>query len=367
MGTVGPLVPEIMDSLGISASTAGLVTTLPLVLFAVCAPIAGKLISLASFSYLIPTYLGLVSLGVVLRSSFGVVGLFSGTALIGVGTGALNVTMPAYIRSGFQKRIGPVMGVYSTSMTFASAAIAVLVQILASSLGGWRQAMLSVVSVCIMAFLLFVADSIGGVVRPSEALSSLDEGDGDSHSFRLFSLKNVCIAVYMGLQSLVFYSMLTWYPSIASSLYELPFRSGLLITIMQIASLPPTFLVPVVSAHADLKLLSSSLALLFVPGIAVAWFGGSFASLVVGTVLCGVSLGGSFSMAITFCAVNGRSSKDTAALTSFGQFIGYILASFGPVGIGLSYDVFGSWVFSVMILAFLSAIMAVAGLFAGRK
>lgn len=171
----------------------------------------------------------------------------------------------------------------------------------------------------------------------------------------------------MGLQSLVFYSMLTWYPTIATNLYELPFKSGLLITIMQVISLVPTFLVPVLSQKANLKVMSSFLALLFIPGILLAGFGGSYTLLLLGTVVCGFSLGGSFSMAITFCAVNGRTAKDTAALTSFGQLIGYILAASGPVGIGLSFDLFGSWSFSIVLMAVLSVAMGLAGIIAGGK
>lgn len=363
MGTVGPLVPEIRQSLGISASTAGFLTTLPLLLFALCAPIAGRLISKVSFSILLPSYLCLVAIGVVLRSNLGVFGLFTGTALIGVGTGCLNATMPAFIRSCFSKRIGSMMGLYSTAMTFSSAMIAVLVQMMALWMGGWRPAMMSVVSVCILA-IAFSCVYFGYGCSFEE---DVERKDSIGLKFKLFSFKNVCIALYMGLQSLVFYSMLTWYPTIATSLYELPFKSGLLITIMQVISLVPTFLVPVLSQKANLKVMSSFLALLFIPGILLAGFGGSYTLLLLGTIVCGFSLGGSFSMAITFCAVNGRTAKDTAALTSFGQLIGYILAAAGPVGIGLSFDLFGSWSFSIVLMAVLSVAMGLAGIIAGGK
>ncbi len=363
MGAVGPLVSEIRQSLGISASAAGLVTTLPLLLFAFCAPIAGRLISKASFSILLPAYLGLVSIGVVLRSNFGVVGLFAGTSLIGIGTGCLNATMPAFIRSHFPSRIGPMMGVYSTAMTFSSAMIAILVQMMAVGMGGWRPAMMSVVSVCILAIAFSCVYFSHGCPLGEVVGSS---GSNES-KFKLFSFKNVCIALYMGLQSLVFYSMLTWYPTIATAMYELPFKSGLLITIMQIVSLAPTFLVPVLSQKANLKVMSSVLAFLFVPGILLAGFGGTYPLLLLGTVVCGFSLGGSFSMAITFCAVNGRTARDTAALTSFGQLIGYILAASGPVCIGLFFDLFGSWGFSLVLMAVLSIIMGLVGLVAGGR
>lgn len=224
---------------------------------------------------------------------------------------------------------------------------------------------MSVVSVCILAILLSCSSFRDGS-RSSYGIGEVNS-DSTESSFRLFSFKYVCIALYMGLQSLVFYSVLTWYPTIATGLYELPFKSGLLITIMQVVSLVPTFLVPVLSQKANLKVMSSVLAFLFVPGILAVGFGGSYAFLLLGTVVCGFSLGGSFSMAITFCAVNGRNARDTAALTSFGQLIGYILASSGPVGIGLSFDLFGNWGFSLVLMAVLSIVMGFVGIVAGGR
>jgi len=363
-GTVGPLISEIRQTLGISASLAGFITTLQLLLFAFCAPIAGRLISKISFSILIPVYLVLISVGIVLRSNFGVIGLFAGTSLIGMGTGALNATMPAFIRSYFPKKMGSMMGLYSTSMTFSSALIALLIQMLAIKMGGWRPAMMSVIVVCLPAVIL---SYFYFLYCSSHSSCVVDIVSSKESSFRLFSFKNICIALYMGFQSLIFYSMLTWYPTIGKSQCDLPFKSGLLITIMQIMSLVPAFIVPVLSQKANLRVMSSFLAFLFVPGILIAGFGGSYFLLILGTVICGLSLGGTFSMSITFCAVNGQTAADTAALTSFGQFIGYILASLGPVGIGFSFDVFGSWNFSILLMAFFSIIMGFVGFLAGRK
>ena len=52
--------------------------------------------------------------------------------------------------------------------------------------------------------------------------------------------------------------------------------------------------------------------------------------------------------------------------TSLAQAVGYLLASAGPLEVGLLHSATGSWTAPVMVLFALSAVMLVAGLLAAR-
>lgn len=67
---------------------------------------------------------------------------FSGTIILGLGTGILNVLIPSSINEYYPYKRGLVMGIYSASLTVASALTAAFIVPLSSSLGGWKNAFL---------------------------------------------------------------------------------------------------------------------------------------------------------------------------------------------------------------------------------
>lgn len=360
MGGVGPLLGEIRSDLGLSASVAGFITTLPLIIFALSAPIAGILAVRLGSKRLIPISLAIIAFGIFIRSNFSILGLFSGTALIGLGTGFLNVSLPAFIKGSFKDGFGRIMGIYSTSLTFASATIAGVIQPLSNNIGGWSNALLSIGAIVLVALILSII-SFSNIEREEQ-----DKGKIQEEKHGIFSLLNLSIAFYMGFQSLIFFSLLSWYPTMMGSMYAININTGILVTIMQASSLIPAYVVPSISNRCNLRILSSCLAWLFVPGILIAGFGSTTFSLIFGTVIAGLSIGSTFSMAITLCAIHGRSGAETARITSFGQFIGYILASIGPTGFGFTYDISSSWIPTIAIMAILAAIMGLLGLYIGK-
>ncbi len=139
------------------------------------------------------------------------------------------------------------------------------------------------------------------------------------------------------------------------------------IVLMQLSSLIPAYIVPNVTTKKNARLLSSSLAFLFAPGIIICLIGKSIPVLILGTVITGLSLGSTFSMAIILCALYGKNGKDTARIVSFGQCIGYILASVGPTGFGAVYDASSTWTSSLIILAGFASVMAAIGFAGVRK
>ncbi len=360
MGCVGPLMNEIREGLSLNATLAGLLTTLPLLLFAVNAPLSVALSSFFGIRRIIPFSLFVILIGILLRSAGNVWPLFIGTALIGGGTGCLNVLIPAFFKEYYPERSGKLTGIYSSSLTMASATTAAVIQPISSFFGSWNGALISFFVFPLLACAL----SALYMHRTGESPEKKTEREEKSS---LFTPGIIAIAIYMGLQSLIFFTMLTWFPSMASSLYDFSFNSGILITVMQLSSLIPAYIVPNITTKKNARLLSSSLAFLFAPGIIICLIGKSIPVLILGTVITGLSLGSTFSMAIILCALYGKNGKDTARIVSFGQCIGYILASVGPTGFGAVYDASSTWTSSLIILAVLAIVMAVIGLTGVKK
>ena len=105
---MGPLLPESTEALALTRSASGLLTTLPLIAFAVVSPLTGGLGRRWGEGRIILAGLALILLGTVLRSMEGTVGLFLGTAVVGVGTALGNVLLPAVVKAEYPTRVGQV-------------------------------------------------------------------------------------------------------------------------------------------------------------------------------------------------------------------------------------------------------------------
>lgn len=128
---------------------------------------------------------------------------------------------------------------------------------------------------------------------------------------------------------------------------------------MQLASIVPAYFVPVVCKENNVRKLTTFLALLFIPGMLFCMLGKTIVSLIIGAIIMGFSLGSTFSGAITLCAIYGKDGHDTALIISFGQCIGYILASLGPTGFGLLNDISSSWLPIMIVLCLIASIMGI--------
>src|SRR5699024_10960202 len=114
--SVGSLVPIIRDSLGVSNSVIGTITTVPLLAFAIVSPFAPKLAHRFGVERTIFVSMIILLIGTVLRYVLGVCTLFIGTALIGIAISFLNVLSLVMVKMSFPLRVGAITGLYAVIM-----------------------------------------------------------------------------------------------------------------------------------------------------------------------------------------------------------------------------------------------------------
>ena len=334
MSCVGPLTSALREDLGLSSTVAGFLTTIPLVVFAITAPFAGRVAERANTRALLLGCLLLSAAGVLVRSWAGTPGLFIGTAMLGLATGTLNVVMPAWIRRQFSDRIGLMTGVYSSVMTVSSAVAAGVCQPLMRALGSWRASLASPVA-------LYALAACALMLAWRRVTTRLPLPGGDASRAR-FGARQLAVALFSGLQSFLFFSMLAWYPSMAASLCpELTF-TGALMLLMQLVSLFPALVVPTLAGRTRNK----------------------------GTLACagalGLGNGATLSLALMFIATQGNNAAETARISGQCQCVGYLVAALGPTLFGFVYDALGSWTPILAAMIALSALMAALGLYAAK-
>ncbi|MGL4581938.1 MAG: MFS transporter, partial [Flavobacterium sp.] len=108
--SVGPVISEISKSLALSNTTAGLVTTIPLLAFGFLSSMVPKISRRYGMEIVLLISLIVLSIGLVIRPYGSLVTLFLGAALVGIAITVGNVLMPAYIKNNYQKNVGTMMG-----------------------------------------------------------------------------------------------------------------------------------------------------------------------------------------------------------------------------------------------------------------
>lgn len=359
MSPVGPLVSDIKGTLLLDSSFAGLLTTIPLVVFALVSPFAGRLANKAGDTRLMPFCLLLSLAGILIRSYLGVAGLMIGTVLIGLGIGVLNVAIPIFIRTNLPGKIGLVMGVYTMAMTLLSALSAGFCVQIAKSVGGWQNSL--------AVFALFPAAAIPAWLAASQnGLAKQEPVTAPSFLIACRSGKNWCIALFMAFQSTLFFCMIAWMPAMLLEGGVAKENTGMMVLAMQLVSLATNFLMPILMQRwpRRIPLLSMACGVTYAAGLSLLLIGGSPAICLFSAVLLGLASGFSLSFALTMIASRGSDRSETAGISAFAQCVGYALAAPMPVLLGTLRDSLGSFTLPVILLIALCVPMSLSGVLA---
>ncbi|MGX9931881.1 CynX/NimT family MFS transporter [Virgibacillus salarius] len=361
--SVGSLISYIRDDLGISNTLAGTITTLPLLAFALVSPFAPKIANRIGIEWTIFISITLLTIGIIIRSLFGSIFLFSGTILIGLAIAIGNVLLPGLIKMNFPLKIGLMTGIYAVFMNvFGALGSGLGVPI--SSIGdiGW-QGSLAVWGILSFIALLFWIPQLQKQNKSDPTTSATPQAEGSIWKSTLAW----CITLFMGLQSLIFYTLITWLPEILQSHGFSSDSAGWMLFLMQFAIIPVTFIIPVIAEQMnDQKLLASITAILFMIGIG-GLFSGIIPVLVISVIFIGIAGGSAFSLSMMFFSLRTSNGQQAAEMSGMAQSFGYLLAALGPVLIGALHDLTNGWQVPLIMLFIISTIILIVGLESGKQ
>lgn len=335
---VGPIIHFIKDDLLISNALAGFLTTIPLLAFAVVSPFAPRISKRFGLELTLLLSTAVVAGGIVLRSVGSITPLLIGTILIGVGISFGNVLMPSFLKLKFPMQVGIMMGIYSVAMNVSGGLGAGLSYPIAEgSRFGWQAATGVWVALAIAAIIIWLPQLKNNA--PAQPTTQTT-----APKMKLWrSPLAWAVAITMGLQSMLFYNSSAWLPEIFVAQGLAADQAGWMISIMQLAQLPFTFIIPILidrlPSQKPLVILSCGLFLIGFLGIAL-----EFTSLtLLWMILLGCAGGAMFGITMMFFTLRTQTAYGAADLSGFAQSIGYLLAATGPVTFGFLHDVTGSW------------------------
>lgn len=350
-----PLLDEVRGALGLSAAAAGLLTTGPVLCFAVLAPLAPRLTRRVPIERLLVVCGLATAAGAGLRGVGGAAGLFAGTILGGAAVALAQTALPVLVRSRFPAQAGPLTGAFSMSLTLGAAAASGASVPLLHALGGWARSLSAWALPAALAALLWLP-----VARGGGTVVGGPRGRGVLRDPAAWSL-----AVYFGLQSAAFYAGLTWLPSILRADGWSAAAAGTLQAVANLVQFGPAFLVPVLAHRragqrgilaALVALAASALAgLLAAPSVAPLWM-----------VMLGLAQGAALGLALILPVLRGGDVRTTASLTGMALSVGYGIAALAPWLVGVARDASGGWTLPLVLLLAITAAELPVGLPATR-
>ena len=359
---VGSIVDLIQAEFSLSTAAAGFITTLPLLAFAVVSPFVATLAGKIGHARTMMCGLALILCGELIRSYTGAAGLFTGTAVIGVGIAIGNVIIPGIIKMRFADRVGAVTSIYTSGMCIFAAVGAGISVPLAKGLGlGWKNALASWFLLTIVTIVIWLPQIRGGAAAPAARKTA-----GKSSIWK--SKLAWFVTLFMGVQSLLFYSLVAWLPTVVTSKGMADSFAGSMATLFQLMAIPATLLIPTLcDKFQDQRPLVLVTCCIYAVGMLCFLLGQSAVMVTVAVILMAIGMGGSISLSIAFISLRSPNSARASELSGMSQSAGYLLAAVGPVLTGFIYDIQSSWTIPLVMFIVLIGILAFCGLTAGSN
>lgn len=424
--SIAPVLQEIQDGLHMSDSLAGLLTSLPTLIFALVGlitPLASRTLGLHSTMLVAMVAL---SLGLIVRAFMGgSAGFLVFTIVALAGIAITNVLMPAFIKTHFPAKIPTYTAVYSTALTAMAFLSSVVVAPMSHSMStGWRGAvgfwgLLAVLAVVPAGILLALqkkhrlavgdgaaagdgtgaaagdgvsygagasgaanaditadanaaahtrAGAAGNTAAASAAVDADAANAADAAAgaepaklWVMFRSKKACaLALFFGLQSLHAFVQMGWLAQIFRDYGVSQNYAGMLAGLMQLLSIPGAMLAPALLGKVkNPRLLVAGTAAIAAP----AYLGMLLAPASVPWlwVILFALANTTFPMALTLIGWSGRSGDTTALLSSFVQSFGFLIASLGPLLVGILLQATTGWTVPLIFCLVLVIPFAIAG------
>lgn len=375
--SLGALLEEVRDGLGMSGSVAGLLTSVPPLCFAVFGVTAPRLARRFGPGAVVCAGMVAITAGLLIRPYAGGTGGFlAATALALMGIAVSNVLMPVIVKRYFPDRVGSMTGLYSMALAFGTSIAAAATVPVTNALGGHWQPGLAVWAVlpalAVVPWLPFVrnrktpaADGSSTSQPRRESVRPVGKPVEQPPLKITRSRTAWALAVFFGLQATAAYITMGWMAQIFRDSGVSADTAGLLLAVIMVMGVPLAFVIPRVATRlphqGPIVLVLGLCGLAGYAGLYFAPVGGAWAwALLLGVSNC------AFPLALTMVGMRARTGAGVAQLSAFAQSTGYLISIPGPLLVGVLYQHSGGWGLPIALMSALMVPQIVVGVLAGR-
>ncbi|MCX5436442.1 CynX/NimT family MFS transporter [Streptomyces sp. NBC_00063] len=366
--SLGALLEEVRDGLGMSGSVAGLLTSVPPLCFAIFGVMAPRLARRFGPGAVVCAGMAAIAAGLVIRPFTGsTVGFLVASGLALMGIAVSNVLMPVIVKRWFPDRVGSMTGLYSMALALGTSLAAAVTVPMTDALGGsWKTglavwAALAVAAVVPWVPLVREQGAESGTTAGTAGTPRQDDGLRITRSRTAWAL-----AVFFGLQATAAYITMGWMAQIFRDAGVSAGTAGVLLAVTMAMGVPLAFVIPRLAtrlpSQGPIVIALGVCGLAGYAGLYLAPAGGAWAW----AVLLGIS-NCAFPLALTMVGMRARTGAGVAKLSAFAQSTGYLISIPGPLLVGVLYQHSGGWGVPIALMAALMVPQIVVGVIAGRN
>jgi len=367
--SIPPILGSIAKSQHVSVGQLGMLTTIPLIAFAIFSSLAPKTAQKFGLERAFALMLGLMIIGSIVRvinTPF----LYFGTLLIGIGIAHLNVLLPSVIRTYFPTKIGPMTSLFTFSMMLSTALGASMATPI-TAMTNWHMFIIILSIALFIALIIWLPNERFAVKHKQNKVST-------SHVIRTQEKISVwknkyawLLLFFCGMQSAMFYVLMAWGPTMAVQTGLSPAVAGIFSGLNSLIGLPFALIIPTIIARSTRKQRQILMSIISLSGV----FGyllllhpvGTFSYWLIVNILIGVSTSGLFPYLLTTFSLKTSSPSQTAQISGMVQSGGYLIAALGPALFGYAFSWFHSWIPQIFVILVLFILMIIAMVIVEKK
>ena len=361
VSATGALLDELGSSLRLGSGVESFLTAVWPLAFAVGGFSGSWLARRFTAGTVISWAIGILAVGEVVHSLHDTAALVLGSILAGLGIALANVLLPVVVRQYFPTRVGQVTGLYAMVLSGGAAFAALASVPVSDHLHNVGAGLAVWVIPAVIGLAAWIAARPQRVAHPTNAVTA----EPATHlPLRRLTRSKLAwsMAALFGLQSMGAYVIMGWLPTILSDAGMSAGRAGVVLSTIFFINIPINYAVPHIGARMkDQRPLLMALTLASLVGFigliaapeTLAW---------VWAVFFGFGMA-VFPLVLALFPARGGSAHGTAALSTFGQSIGYLLAATAPIAFGLLHDATGSWTGPLLLVIVATVLQGLVGLY----
>lgn len=362
ISSLGAVLPSMEASGFVDTRTASALTTIPVLCFSAGALLAGRLVRTWGARAAAIAALAVMAAAGITRAAAStpwMLVVLTVVVLAAISVG--NVLVPVLGKAYLAERAATGTAIASAAI-IAGSSLGALVGAGAEHAHGWRLALLvSAVPIGIVA--------VGWLRAPRVA------GSSSKASLSHLGLAQVArapgawaMALCFGLTTAQAYAQLGWYPTLLVDAGLSGSEAGSSFALLTACGIPAMLLLPVLGRRHKRLAHGPALPAVFAVCTAAGWTGVLLAPTAapwLWSVLIGIG-SGIFGWTMAMIAVHTRSPAGAAGLSAFTQGIGFLIASLGPLGVGIARSATSDDSAALVLLIVLAAALAPAGALVAR-
>lgn len=362
------VLPEITSDAGLPGWAVVVLTTVPVTLLGVFAPLAPVLARRFGAERVLLGAMAVLTAGLLLRPAD--IGglmpgaghlptLLAGTAACGAAIALCNVLLPGLVKRDFPHRLGLMGGLYTTAICASAALGAGFTYPVFTATGEWTSALWFWAVPAAVVLLLFLPVALRQhPVRHQAANLGVNVWR---------SAVAWQVTIFMVLQAMMSFSVFAWLAPILRERGVDGGTAGLMVSVSIVLQMTGSLFAPALAARfRDQRAIAVVVALMTGGGFALSIFG-PLALIWVWTSLLGLGQGSLTAVALTMIMLRTRDGHTAAHLSGMMQGVGYGLGSTGTLMVGQLHQATGSFTAAGVLFLVVGSLAAVFGYRAGRN